>query len=279
MAALTWRATLRREFPGALRRDLRNSLAYRIGSDGVERSRVGNAKCIAPVFHCSWKERDFLGSGSGLLRPLDHHAFGTRKGTDVCGTPSPWNIANGITAGRILMAPVTGYCIVEGRYDLALGGLIYAGISDWLDGMLARRYNLQTVVGSFLDPAADKLLISTTMVCLAWQMILPKWLVALVVGRDLALVAGWAMLSRNRVIGNGNRMSSPVLQFDAVKPLFISKVNTGLQIALGFTGVVHAGDWGLVSEGVLQSVCAATAISTTASGMSYGHQFWHKLQV
>lgn len=187
--------------------------------------------------------------------------------------PSPWNLPNAVTVGRLVAAPLTGYCIVTGHFDLALGGLVYAGASDWLDGFLARRLNLQTVVGSYLDPAADKLLVSTTTVSLAYQHVIPPWLALVIIGRDVALVAGYAALLRHSA---GSFAPSDVLRQGArnhVRPHFISKVNTAMQIGLCFAGVASAGDLQLVSAAAVQGIGNVTALTTTASGVSYGVDF------
>lgn len=186
---------------------------------------------------------------------------------------SPWNVANAVTLGRIVAAPLTGYWILQEQYDLALGGLLYAGASDWLDGFLARRFRLRTVLGSYLDPAADKLLITTSTICLAYQHVIPPWLAALIVGRDAILVAGWSIL-----LGEKAGSFSPVRVYHAggtyaIQPVFISKLNTAMQISLSFAAVVSAGNWAIIGEPVVHGLGLATALTTTGSGLSYGLQF------
>ena len=189
-------------------------------------------------------------------------------------TPSAWNIANAITVGRIVIAPCIGYWIIEEEYERALAGLVYAGVSDFLDGMLARRLGLKTVIGSFLDPAADKLLISTTTVCLCYQDIIPIWLVALIVGRDVLLVSGWVILRKNNVKGLFSQSADRSLQLKALNPTIISKVNTALQIMLSFSGVVYGTDYGLIPEDGLYAMQLMTAATTLASALSYSRLFF-----
>lgn len=187
---------------------------------------------------------------------------------------SPWNVANMITCGRILVAPVIGYWIANGEYDVALCGLTYAAISDWTDGILARKFKLHTVLGSYLDPAADKLLIMIATITLTWQSIIPVWLTSLIVGRDIVLVGGWLALIRNRhpQASLGNVFHT--IQNTAMEPLLISKLNTTFQIALAFGGVLNAGEWSFLSDESLHNIGLATALTTTASGISYGQRFW-----
>lgn len=186
---------------------------------------------------------------------------------------SNWNIANAVTAGRIIIAPVTGYWILSGDYDYALGGLIYAGISDHIDGVLARRFKLRTVLGSYLDPVADKLLIFTTTCSLAGQGIIPVWLAALILSRDAAIISGSALIIHKK--GGINRIiaSSHDLQ-TSIEPSLISKLNTTMQITLTLSAVLYACEWEIISSSLLDAIQWGTAATTTISGAVYGRSFW-----
>lgn len=192
---------------------------------------------------------------------------------DRANTVSNWNIANAVTVGRIIITPVTGYWIMDGAYGYALGGLIYAGLSDQLDGVLARRFKLRTVLGSYLDPVADKLLIFTTVCSLASQGVIPIWLAALILSRDAAIISGSALLIQQK--GGISRIltSSHDLE-NSIEPSFISKLNTTMQITLTLTAVLHAGDWEIISSSMLEAIQWGTAATTTISGASYGYSFW-----
>lgn len=88
-----------------------------------------------------------------------------------------YTVPNLLTASRIVAAPFIGYAILHDAHAWALGLFVYAGVSDLLDGWIARRWNLHTVVGSIIDPMADKLLMTVLTVCLATKGLLPgKWL-------------------------------------------------------------------------------------------------------
>jgi cardiolipin synthase len=78
-----------------------------------------------------------------------------------------YTVPNILTFSRLLAAPVVGYLLVHNYHGAALTLFAYAGITDLVDGYIARRYNLQTVVGTIIDPAADKLLMTISVVCLA----------------------------------------------------------------------------------------------------------------
>lgn len=85
-----------------------------------------------------------------------------------------YTVPNILTFSRLLAAPVVGYLLVHGYHGPALSLLAYAGITDLIDGHIARRYNLQTVVGTIIDPMADKILMTISVVCLALNGSLPR---------------------------------------------------------------------------------------------------------
>jgi len=136
---------------------------------------------------------------------------------------------NLITLARILSVPVLVWAIASGEMLIAFLLFVAAGISDLVDGFLAKRFNMTSEIGAYLDPLADKVLIVSIYVALGITGDMPRWLVILVVSRDIMIV-GAVMLSW--VVGK------PV----ELKPLFVSKLNTAAQIiyaclvlaALGF---------------------------------------------
>ena len=133
------------------------------------------------------------------------------------GEPGTLSIPNLITLGRILLVPVVVWAISSGAMWIAFVLFLAAGVSDAVDGFLAKRFGMTTELGSYLDPLADKALIVSIYVTLGISKVLPGWLVILVVSRDIMIV-GAVVLSR--LIG------SPI----KVKPLLVSKLNTVVQI-------------------------------------------------
>lgn len=127
------------------------------------------------------------------------------------------SLPNLITIGRILLVPLTVWLIVSGAFGFAFLAFIAAGVSDGVDGYIARRWNLRTELGAYLDPIADKALLVSIYVALGLQDHLPAWLVILVVSRDV-LIVGAVILSW---------VVDRPLQ---VVPLMISKINTAVQI-------------------------------------------------
>ncbi|MDT8409476.1 MAG: CDP-alcohol phosphatidyltransferase family protein [Wenzhouxiangellaceae bacterium] len=100
------------------------------------------------------------------------------------------DLPNILTVARMLLVGPLVYMLLTERYVAALVLALVAGISDWLDGALARRFNWQSQFGGILDPLADKLLMLASYATLTWLDALPVWLLALVVARDLIIVAG-----------------------------------------------------------------------------------------
>ena len=105
-------------------------------------------------------------------------------------------VPNALSALRLLLVPVFGWLIVAEHDLLALVVLMVSGWSDYLDGKLARRWGQVSRVGQLLDPAADRLYILTTLLGLGWREIVPWWLVAAIVGRDLLLSLTIPVLGR-----------------------------------------------------------------------------------
>src|SRR3954447_15905910 len=132
-----------------------------------------------------------------------------------------------ITFGRLCAVPLAFWLVLEHRLDLAFYLFVVAGLSDAVDGWLARRYGGNSI-GALLDPVADKALLVTMYVTLAVVRELPDWLAILVVFRDLLIVGGVIVLG---VLGQ------PVV----IRPLYVSKLNTVLQILLVAASLLQAG--------------------------------------
>jgi cardiolipin synthase len=127
------------------------------------------------------------------------------------------SIPNLITLGRILLVPIVVWAIASGAMWIAFVLFLGAGLSDAVDGYLAKRFHMTTELGAYLDPLADKALIVSIYITLGINGLIPGWLVILVVSRDIMIV-GAVMLSW--------LLGTPV----KVKPLLVSKLNTAAQI-------------------------------------------------
>ncbi|MCX7634675.1 MAG: CDP-alcohol phosphatidyltransferase family protein, partial [Syntrophales bacterium] len=123
------------------------------------------------------------------------------------------NVPNALTVLRILLVPVIVILLMQGSFFKALVLLTISGITDGLDGFLARFLNQQTVLGAYLDPIADKALLMSCFITLAIKHVIPGWLSVIVISRDCIILIGISVL----VI-----MSVPL----EIKPSFVSKVTT-----------------------------------------------------
>lgn len=135
------------------------------------------------------------------------------------------NIPNFITLGRIILVPLVVWAIAASQMKIAFVLFAVAGLSDAVDGFLAKRFNMTTELGALLDPIADKALLVSIYVALGITGAIPRWIVILVVSRDFmivgAMIVSWIM-------------DNPM----PVNPLMASKLNTVAQV--GFAGLVLA---------------------------------------
>ncbi|MDP3898491.1 MAG: CDP-alcohol phosphatidyltransferase family protein [Mesorhizobium sp.] len=164
-------------------------------------------------------------------------------------------IPNVITIMRFLLVPAVIYSLLTGYVGWAFACFLVAGISDGVDGFIARQFNQRSELGAYLDPMADKLLLVSVFLVLGYLAELPLWLVIAAVSRDALIVAA-VMLS--------TVMGHPV----AMKPLFVSKANTAMQIVLAAAVLAELAFQ--VSFGVLrESLAYLSGALTVASGAAY----------
>jgi cardiolipin synthase len=164
------------------------------------------------------------------------------------------NLPNMITLARLLSVPLAIWLIFDERYGAAFWVFIGAGVSDALDGYIAKRFDRRTRLGALLDPTADKALLAGVYVSLWLVGQLPGWLVGLVVLRDCLIVLGFVLI----------QTTAAPKRFD---PLSISKLNTLVQLSL--IGFVLAQGLGIEAEPVKWLLIAAAAVTTVLSGLSY----------
>ncbi|KAK4974955.1 hypothetical protein LTR42_004164 [Elasticomyces elasticus] len=145
-----------------------------------------------------------------------------------------YNLPNLLTVSRLVAAPVTAYLLVHDQYTWALALFAYAGITDLVDGWLARRWKLQTVAGSVMDPMADKALMIILTVTLAVKGALPLYLATLILGRDasLAIAAIYYRYASLPAPKTFMRYWDFTLPSAEVHPTTVSKYNTFLQLML-----------------------------------------------
>ncbi len=157
------------------------------------------------------------------------------------------SLPNIITIARMLAVPLIVWLIISGQMTIAFLVFIAAGLSDAVDGFIAKRFHLSTNLGAYLDPLADKLLLVSIYIALGYLDVLPVWLVILVASRDFMIVGGLLLAWF---------LERPM----AIQPLLVSKANTAGQIvlagvALGLPGFgyenTHLIIWGSVAVGIL----------------------------
>ncbi len=136
---------------------------------------------------------------------------GSREATEL-------NIPNIITLGRILLVPIIVWAIASSQMEIAFAIFVIAGVSDAVDGFLAKRFNMASELGALLDPLADKALLVSIYVALGIWGAVPRWIVILVVSRDIMIVAAVIV---SWLFGK------PI----PMKPLMVSKLNTVAQVA------------------------------------------------
>jgi cardiolipin synthase len=154
----------------------------------------------------------------------------------------------------LLVAPII-WALLHGQFQSALWLFVLAGLSDGLDGFLAKRFGWESRLGSLLDPLADKLLLVSCYVALAWLRLIPLWLAAAVLLRDVVIVSG-AVAFQFRV--------GPVV----ASPSLISKLNTLAQLLLVIAVMFSEGVWALADTLILAMVCVVL-ITTVWSGVDY----------
>ena len=165
------------------------------------------------------------------------------------------SLPNLITVGRLILVPVAVAMIAAHAWASAFSVFVVAGVSDGVDGFIAKRFDLRSELGAYLDPLADKALLISIYVALSVEGILPAAVAILVVSRDLmiigAVIISWVL-------------ERPV----EIRPLLVSKLNTLAQILLAAL-VLGAKSFGLGLDGWLNAAIAIVTALTLASMIAY----------
>lgn len=164
-------------------------------------------------------------------------------------------IPNLITIGRLMLVPLTIWLIIYDKHVLAFWTFVAAGVSDAVDGFLARQFNMWSALGSYLDPIADKALLVSLFIAAALLGFLPSWLTIVVVSRDILIIGGVLLAWM---------LGQPV----AIRPRMISKINTFAQIAL-IALVLANNAFDFASLAIRQIMITVTGLLTVASAGVY----------
>jgi len=164
-------------------------------------------------------------------------------------------LPNAICVARVVLVVPVVWALLEARYEVALLLIMIAGGSDALDGFLAKSFGWRTRLGSLLDPAADKLLVTSVFVSLTYLELVPLGLTAIVIGRDVVIVLGAAayQLAVGEVHG---------------EPTLISKLNTACQLAFLVLVVMNAA-FAWPARLVLVLLGAMVVFTSLTSGLDY----------
>lgn len=138
------------------------------------------------------------------------------------------NLPNLITLSRAILVPVVFWLLLSGHVQAAFFAFALAGLTDAVDGFLAKRFGWQTELGAYLDPLADKLLVTCIFVAMGVLGELPSWLVITVVSRDVLIITA-VLLSW--------LLGRPI----SIRPLAVSKANTVAQLVLAATVLADTG--------------------------------------
>ena len=164
-------------------------------------------------------------------------------------------LPNLLTLGRIALVPFLIVLLQDKQFLWSLMVFLVAGVSDALDGYIAKRFNARTQLGAILDPLADKALILSAYITLSVLLLIPFWLVVVVVFRDVIIIVGYLIMT---------------LFFGSIemKPLIISKLNTFMQIiyVLAVLGALAGATW--IDPG-LGLLAISVLITSVASGAAY----------
>jgi len=167
-----------------------------------------------------------------------------------------WTVPNQITLLRLGFLPFFLILISYEHYRWALLVLVVAGLSDGIDGLLARQLNQKSALGAYLDPIADKLLLSSSFVILAFKSKLAWWLTIMVLSRDILLLTVAAVI----LLISGYRPFPPSI---------LGKCTTAVQILLVFLVVLGAAYPGDTFTLLIRILVYTVAVLTTVSGFHY----------
>jgi len=165
------------------------------------------------------------------------------------------HLPNIICVLRIVLIWPTIDALQGGEYWKALALVAFCAISDGLDGWLAKRFNWTSHLGKILDPLADKLLLVSLFLASAWMNLVPWWLTAIVVARDV-MIGGGAVIYR--------------MWFGPLhgRPTYVSKINTGMQLAVVLAAILGAAS-GLPTPEMVIALAWLALVTTVISGADY----------
>ena len=167
------------------------------------------------------------------------------------------NIPNFLTLLRIVAIPCFLAFLESFRFREALVIFVAAGVTDGLDGAIARLMRTKTTLGAYLDPAADKMLLVSSFIALGFMHVVPRWLVVVVISRDVIIVAGYLLLFM---------LTQHTM---AIRPSVSGKASTALQLLSVTLVLVSLTRPGVVQPTVEQGLFIVTGVMTAVAGLQY----------
>jgi cardiolipin synthase (CMP-forming) len=230
-------------------------MTVRVSSDDHDDAHNAQASSARATDPTRWEDGGDLLAIARIADPAVRPALGNprppirydgqgRKGAVL-------NLPNLITLGRILLVPVVVWAIASNEMQAAFVLFLLAGVSDAVDGFLAKRFHMKSELGAYLDPLADKVLIVSIYVALGITEAIPRWIVILVVSRDILIVGGIMFAA---LLGKPMR----------VKPVLVSKLNTVAQIVYACL-VLAALAFGFTAQTGERVLIVAVTVLTLAS--------------
>ena len=167
------------------------------------------------------------------------------------------NLPNFLTLLRIVAIPVFLILLTDGRMGAALLVFVGAGVTDALDGAIARMTNSRTTLGAYMDPLADKMLILSAFVAFAFMDAVPRWLTVVVISRDVVILAGYLMLFL---------LTQRMME---IRPSVASKLATFFHLLTLSCVLVELYRAGVLPATLFRALFLTTGIVTAASGFQY----------
>jgi cardiolipin synthase len=164
------------------------------------------------------------------------------------------HLPNLITSLRLLLVLPLVWLLINNRYPAALYLFVIMGASDGVDGFLAKRFHWSSRLGQYMDPVADKAMLVSTYLSLGWLSVLPAWLVAIVILRDVIIIAGAVAYHF-------------VTHQLEMRPTWLSKLNTVMQIILALVAIMA--QFLTIPDAIVALMIVIVLLTTVASGLDY----------
>ncbi len=164
------------------------------------------------------------------------------------------HLPNLITSLRLLLVLPLVWLLISNRYPAALYLFAIMGASDGVDGFLAKRFHWSSRLGQYMDPVADKAMLVSTYLSLGWLSVLPAWLVAIVILRDVIIIAGAVAYHF-------------VTHQLEMRPTWLSKLNTVMQIILALVAIMA--QFLTIPDAIVALMIVIVLLTTVASGLDY----------